>query len=103
MLYQYVHVFTQLCNPTAVTVSQLRLRLRGTIERQLGDYIWEATGKQVEGMWEIIEGRIWQTIGRCEQWKTIGRESGHHIWNKLGDNLETIGKPHLQDIRETTA
>lgn len=103
-LYQYVHVFTQLCNPTAVTVSQLRLRLRGTIERQLGDYIWEATGKQVEGMWEIIEGRIWQTIGRCEpqgqvedNWERIGTPHLEQTGGQFGDNWKTTSARQTRD------
>lgn len=97
-------MFTQLCNPTAVTVSQLRLRLRGTIERQLGDYIWEATGKQVEGMWEIIEGRIWQTIGRCEpqgqvedNWERIGTPHLEQTGGQFGDNWKTTSARQTRD------
>ena len=87
-----------------MTVSQLRLRLRGTIERQLGDYIWEATGKQVEGMWEIIEGRIWQTIGRCEpqgqvedNWERIGTPHLEQTGGQFGDNWKTTSARQTQD------
>ena len=71
---------------------------------------WKTTsGRQLGNNWNAIEKLFGEYLGTQAtgsrqlssvgvEWKTTGKESGKHIWNKT----ETSGKPHLQDKRETT-
>ena len=64
---------------------------------------WETSGRHVGNYWGPHLADNWALRTAGTSGRQLGENRGHHIWNKLGDNLETIGKPHLQDIRETTA
>ena len=64
------------------------------------DHIWELVNN-----WNAFEKYLGtkatgsrQLCGVGVEWKTTGKESGGHVWNKT----EIIGRPHLQDKRETT-
>ena len=119
----------RLCNPTAVTGSNSRLRC--AIGRDL-DHIWETIGRcgrQVDDNWETI-GRPhlqdrrdkWETTSERQMenncWKTnsggqlgivednSGKQFGDHIWETSGRQLadtETLGRPHVGDSWESTS
>jgi hypothetical protein len=75
------------------------------IGRQLGDHIWEATEKQVEGTSvfacgdRVPSGRQLGDVEGEDNRETIGRANSGR---QLEDNWETILRPHLGNIWETT-
>ena len=77
-------------NPAVQTKSNDGVKFKDTEDnwkttsgRQLGDN-WNAIQKEVEN-----KATGSRQLGVGVGWKTIGKESGEHIWNKIRDNWKT--------------